>query len=106
MSVTTIIPIFDSSNFTYSTSVDGVDVEVACVWNTKTTHYHLTVSLRDGTVLIDGNKMVVGYPIFNTASLNAGLKGAFYLFTFNDTIEDIAETRENIAANFILTYHS
>lgn len=106
MAITSVLPLFNDKYFSYSTSVDNIAVNITAVWNTRTEHYHLTVSLTDGTIIIEGVKMVVGYPIFTTQSFVAGLSGGFYIFPISDLVEDNAATREALADNYFLTYHA
>lgn len=101
-----IIPVSSDAFFNYTISLDNVDVRLSFIWNSRTEHYHITVQLRDGSVLAEGLKLVAGSYSLTSSMFAAGLKGGFTLVPTTDVIEDNATTRRDWVNNFILSYIS
>ena len=104
MTTTTLIPTYNQKSYSITTSVDNIQCNIVMNWNFRTEHYHFSVLLQDGTYIVEGQKLIVGYPIQTSQMFEAGIKGAFYLTPQADTVEDNATTRESIADNFLFSY--
>jgi hypothetical protein len=106
MSNTYILPLSDNAVSSFTTSLDSVDVTIRFVWNNRTKHHHMTVELKDGTPVIEGQKAVVGCPILTSKSFASGLLGAFYVVPVNPSIVETEDTRRYWASNYFLSYDS
>lgn len=104
MTTITLLPLFNEYDFSYSSSLNGISVNLRFIWNTRTLHHHLTVSLKDGAVVVDGVKLVRGYPIQTSAMYENGLEGVFFFTPLSDSIEDNSDTRLKCADNFVFSY--
>lgn len=104
MKNTYLLPLYNDNYYTYTTNLGISSVRLSFLWNGKTTAYHLTVSLPDGTVVIDGVRLVPNFKILTSASFAAGLKGAFFLNPINQGIEDNETNRKNLADNYLFSY--
>ena len=102
----TIIPITNNSFFSYTTTLDDLDVRLTFQWNSRTEHYHVDIQLRDGTYIMQGQKLTVGSYQLTTNTFNSGMKGGLILFPVNDSVVESAETRKSWASNYILSYVS
>lgn len=104
--ITTLLPTYNEPAFSFQTTLDDVSVFFDVVWNNRTEHYHLTLTLEDGTLLLDGQKLIVGCPINTSAMFANNLRGAFNLVPIDNNIEDNATARENWVDNFMFSYTS
>lgn len=104
MSNTTLLPLFNELDFQYSITLNSVGLNVRFRWNTKTLHYHMDVYLRDGTMLLEGRKVVVGTPIASTALYVYGVKGFFLLGPISAAIEDNEDNRKSWADKYVLGF--
>lgn len=104
MSRTVLLPIFNNLDFKYTITLNSVGVTLRFRWNTKTKHYHMDVYLRDGTMLLEGRKVVVGTSILSTAMYVYGIKGYFLLSPADDKIEDNEDNRKNWADKYALAF--
>lgn len=99
-----ILTTFTDTDFSYSTSLSNIAVNLRFTYNYRTEHYHLTATLRDGTELVSGQKLCVGAAISNAVMFDKGLTGIFRLVPLTDDVEDNATTRKDMPANYILSY--
>lgn len=104
MKNTYLLPLYKDTYYTYTVNLGVNNVKLSFLWNNKTTAYHLTVSQPDGTVLIDGVRIVPDFKILTSASFAAGLRGAFSLTAINADIEDNETNRKNLADNYLFSY--
>lgn len=104
MATYALLNTFTDSDFSYSTSLNNVALNLRFTYNHRTEHYHLTVTMRDGTELVSGQKLCVGSGIANAAMFDKGLTGIFMLIPRTDSIEDNATTRKDMPANYIFSY--
>ncbi len=100
------LPLSNSTYFSYSTSIVGIDVSITFIKNTRNNYYHFSVSLRDGTVVIDGMKLVTNFEMLTSASFESGLRGYFLLIPRDENIIESEETISKIADNFIFGFVS
>ena len=94
MLTVTPLPLYNDASFSYSVTLSNVSVNLVFTYNNRSQHFHLTATLRDGTVLLEGRKIVPRYNIFSTEMFEAGVTGSFYLFPTDDaTTESEATTK-------------
>ena len=106
MTTVTVFDVSSDAAFSFQTSLDSVLVYLSFVWNSRTEHYHLTVKLSDGTVVLDGQKCTILSPIISSAMWEAGLRGSFSIVPISYSIVESAETRRNWQQNYIFSYSS
>ena len=104
MSDVFLLPLYNRTSFSYSTNLSNTDVSISFTKSARTGWYHFTVSLKDGTVVIDGMRMTTDWKMFTSDSFNAGLKGYFRLTALTDDTVESGETMSKIADNFIFSY--
>jgi hypothetical protein len=104
MITSTYIPVSNDVAFSFSITLENILCNLSFFWNYRTEHYHFTVKLQDGTSVIEGMKCISMYPMKTSTMFANGLTGVFYMTPASETIEDNAETRKNIAENFVFSY--
>jgi hypothetical protein len=53
----------DLPRFAIVVALDGTDYRLAMWWNTRDSRWYLSISLTDGTQLVSGVAVVVGFPL-------------------------------------------
>jgi len=104
MTTFAIIPTFVEQDFSYSTTLNGYDVSIRFTYNNRTAHYHITVTTRDGTTVLEGRKVVPSNPISSSEMFEAGLTGYFRLIPLNENAVDTEATLNNLPENYIFVY--
>ena len=104
MSDYTVLRLYNLYANTYTTTIENVDVLLTFFWNTRTAHYHMDMQLRDGTYLLQGQKMVVGSPVLSTAMYSAGIVGNIVVVPLNDNVEETTDSRKGWSSNYALSY--
>lgn len=101
---TTLLPLFFDRGFSYTVNVQGTSVELSFYWNSRSKHYHFSVKLRDGTIVVEENKLCVGTFISTAAMAKYGFTGSFFLARISPSVEDNETTRYNMVDNFVFCY--
>jgi hypothetical protein len=104
MTTFAIIPTFSDKDFSYSTTLNGYDISIRFIYNTRTSHYHITATMRDGTTVLEGRKLVASNPISSSEMFAVGLTGYFRLIPLNENVSDTESTLKNLPENYIFVY--
>lgn len=105
MTDSVIFNIQDDVDLEWTATVDDVFVNIRSVWNSRSKHRHLTVILSDGTVLIDGRKIVDDYVMFSSDMYKYGMTGGFIAAKLPN-IESTEDTRKYWSDNYTFAYIS
>jgi len=106
MTTFAIIPTYEGTDFSYSTTLDNNDVTIRFIYNTRTLHYHITLTTRDGSTLLEGRKLIHDNAISSSEMFEAGITGYFRLIPKNDLVIATEDTLRNLPSNYILVYIS
>lgn len=100
------LQLFNSTFYSYSTSINGIDLTLTFIKNSRNGYYYFTATLRDGTNIIEGMKLVSNFEMLTSKSFEAGLNGYFLLIPRDENIKESVETMDRIADNFIFGFVS
>lgn len=57
------LPLFSDPITSYSVDVEGVNRTIVFKWNNRTSNWHFDLINDDGTVVVEGIKLVPNYPM-------------------------------------------
>lgn len=81
----TEIPLYSDPYFSYSVALEGVNRTLTFKWNTRTSSWSFNVVHDDGTVIVQGIRLVLDYPILVDYRLGGKeLTGYFVLVDSGD----------------------
>jgi len=100
----TLLPLYNLPSFTYSTSLNNVACTLTFNYNFRSKYYYVTITLQDGTVVLDSKKVVSDYNIFSPEMYEVGINGCLYLAKLNDNVEENETTIKSWADNFLLGF--
>lgn len=101
---TLILPLYNDYFYSYSTTLENLSVTLRFEWSARTEHFHFSVILKDGTILVEGQKLVPSFPIQTFAMYENGLTGVFFYTPISSSTEDSGAARLKSADNYILSY--
>lgn len=101
-----ILPIVNSPQFEYVATIEGISAKLVFNYNYRTKHYHLTMTLLNGTDVINGHMVVPNtpFPLVSPLFIN-GFRGLFSLTPIKGKVEDNEETMLNWATYYFFSYN-
>lgn len=102
----TLLPLYNQASVQYSVNLGTSACTLLFNFNNRTGYYHLTVTLSDGTIVMNGRKVVPRTNIFTSDMYDKGLKGSFYLQPKEDSIIESPETIMFWADNYLFSFTS
>ena len=99
-----IIPVFEYPSYSESVVLENKPYRFSFVWNSRGEYWSLTISDKQGEVLLDGLKLVLGFELISEYADEDLPPGALLVLDTTDSLTGIG--RDDLGVRATLIYAS
>lgn len=97
------IPMSDFADFTEEVTLDERPYVLRFRWNTRGAFWVMSIFDRDNVLLVDGIKLVIGFPLIKQYSNTLMPPGMFYCLDTNATTQNVEPGRNDFVQDRTIT---